>query len=138
VAPGHVLAQFEAEPWTPRRLKIAAAPCSMRRAKSNLVVSRSPVAIGMVVRRATSASAFMFSGGQGSSYQSGSNFSRRRAIRSAPAAVICPCVPMMMSQAVPTSSRMAPMTRSAVSAADRENWSGTFWPRSGLDRLEGR
>jgi len=30
-------------------------------------------------------------------------------------------VPMMMSQAVPTSSRMAPMTRSAVSAAGREN-----------------
>jgi hypothetical protein len=50
-------------------------------------------------------------------------------MRRAPAAVIWPCVPMMMSQAVPTSSRMAPMTRSAVSAADRENWSGTFWPR---------
>ena len=71
----------------------------------------------------------MFSGGQGSSYQSGSNFSSRWAMRSAPAAVIWPCVPMMMSQAVPTSSRMAPITRSAVSAACRENCSGTFWPR---------
>jgi hypothetical protein len=71
----------------------------------------------------------MFSGGHGSSYQSGSNFSRRRATRSVPAAVIWPCMPMMMSPAVTTSSRMAPMTRSAVSAAAKENWSGTFWPR---------
>src|ERR1700722_8981153 len=84
-----MLAIFLASPvpptWPTAKLKIAAAPCSIRRAKSNLVVSRSPVAIGIVVRRATSARAFMFSGGQGSSYQSGSNFSRRRAIRSAPA-----------------------------------------------------
>ena len=110
-------------------MKIAAARCSISRAKSNLVVSRSPVAIGIVVRRATSASAAMFSGGQGSSYQRGSNRSSRRAIRSAPAAVIWPWVPMMMSQSVPTSSRMAAITRSAVAAADSENCSGTFCPR---------
>ena len=36
---------------------------------------------------------------------------------------------MMMSAAVPTSSRIALITRSAVSAADSENCSGTFWPR---------
>jgi hypothetical protein len=45
-----MLAIFLASPmpptWPTSKLKIAAARCSIRRAKSNLVVSRSPVAMG--------------------------------------------------------------------------------------------
>ena len=52
--------------------RMVAARFSMTRANSNLVVSRSPVAIGIDVPRATSAITSGMSGGTGSSNHSGS------------------------------------------------------------------
>ncbi len=73
-------------PTRPRLIcMIDAAPWSSTRANSYFVTSRSPVAIGMVVERATRAISSGISGGVGSSNQSGSNGSRRRASRIAPA-----------------------------------------------------
>jgi hypothetical protein len=64
-----------------------AAPVSSTRANSYLVVSRSPVAIGIEVARATRAISSGDSGGVGSSSQSGSKRSSRRASRIAPETV---------------------------------------------------
>src|SRR6266850_625216 len=61
--------------------RIDAAPVSSTRANSCLVASRSPVAIGIEVWSATRAISRGFSGGVGSSSQSGSYFSSRRARR---------------------------------------------------------
>ena len=52
--------------------KIDAAPSSSKRTKSYFVARRSPVAIGMVVPRATLAISRGLSGGIGSSNHSGS------------------------------------------------------------------
>ena len=78
------------------------------RANSYFVVSRSPVAIGIDVARATDAIASGLSGGTGSSSQSGSKRSSRRASRIAPDGVNCPCVPRSRSQRSPTASRTRP------------------------------
>ena len=60
----------------------------------------------MEVLRATSAMASSWPGGTGSSNQSGSYFSSRRASRTAEDGIICPCVPNSRSQRVPTASRI--------------------------------
>ena len=60
-------------PTRPRfSCRIEAAPVSSTRANSYFVVSRSPVAIGIDVARATRAISSGISGGVGSSNQSGS------------------------------------------------------------------
>ena len=61
-----------------------AAPASRIRANSTLVVSLSPVAIGMLVPAATRAIPAMSSGGVGSSNHSGSYGSNLEARRAAP------------------------------------------------------
>ena len=66
--------------------RIAAACRLSKSAYSYLVASRSPVATGMLVPRATTAISARFSGGTGSSNHSGSNCSRRFARRIAAAA----------------------------------------------------
>ena len=88
--------------------RIEAAPVSSTRANSYLVVSRSPVAMGIDVARATRAISSGASGGVGSSNQSGSKRSSRRARRIAPETVNCPCVPNSRSQREPTASRICP------------------------------
>ena len=65
--------------------KIDAAPWRKTSANSALVVSLSPVAIGVVTARATLAISEMLSGGTGSSNHSGENISRAVPRRIAPA-----------------------------------------------------
>ena len=78
-------------PTRPRAIcRIAAACFSSSNRNSYLVANRSPVATGMVVMLATRAISSTFSGGTGSSNQSGSNCSIRRAKRSAPEVVVWP------------------------------------------------
>ena len=73
--------------------KIDAAPWRKISANSALVVSRSPVAIGVVTARATLAISAKLSGGIGSSNHSGLNGSNALPRRMAPAVENCPCVP---------------------------------------------
>jgi hypothetical protein len=67
---------FFASPMPPTRpsagCRIEAAPHSSTRANSHLVTSRSPVATGIEVARATRAISSGISGGTGSSNHSGS------------------------------------------------------------------
>ena len=94
-------------PTRPRSgCRIEAAPVASTRPNSYFVVSRSPVAIGIVVLRATIAIASSWPGGTGSSNQRGSYFSSRRASRTAEDGTIWPCVPMSRSARSPTASRI--------------------------------
>ena len=114
-------------PTRPRFIcRIEAAPVSSTRANSYLVVSRSPVAIGIDVARATRAISSGASGGVGSSNQSGSKRSSRRARRIAPEAVNCPCVPKSRSQRV--ADRLADLRRRSARsgrASSSEGWRGS-------------
>ena len=67
-----------------------AAPWRKTSANSALVVSLSPVAIGVVTARATLAISDMLSGGIGSSNHSGENGSSAVPSRMAPAVENCP------------------------------------------------
>ena len=86
------------------------------------------MATGMVVERATRAISSLFSGGTGSSNQSGSYCSMRRAKRIAPEVVDWPCVPMRMSALLPTASRTARTTASALSSRSRGGSRGSALP----------
>ncbi len=112
---------------------MVAAPVSSTRANSYLVHSRSPVATGMLVWRATSAISSGRSGGVGSSNHSGSYFSMRRAMRLAPDTVYWPCVPKSRSALSPTASRISLQKRSAMSRRSSVGWRGsnTEYPPTG-------
>ena len=86
------------------------------------MVSRSPVAIGIDVWRATFAIPFGSSGGVGSSNQSGSYFSSFEANLTAPDGVNCPWVPKRMSALVPTASRIFFVICTANSMRSNEGW----------------
>ena len=70
--------------------KMEAACFSTKAANSYMVDNRSPVAMGMLVERATLAISSIFSGGTGSSNQRGSYFSNLFANRMALEVFVCP------------------------------------------------
>ena len=79
----------------------------------------------MLVWRATSAIISGRSGGVGSSNQSGSYFSIRRAMRLAPETVYWPWVPNRMSALSPTASRISLQKRSDMSMRSSVGWRGS-------------
>ncbi len=96
-------------------------PSSTNGTASQIVWSRSPVAIDRFVARRTRASAAAFSGGTGSSIQRGANGSRSTAIWAAVSGEKRPCISIIRSMSGPTASRTAATTATARrrSAADR-------------------
>ena len=101
-----------------------AALCLRTSWNSYLVVSLSPVAIGMLVLEATSAIASGWPGGTGSSNQRGSKGSNRLARRMADAGVIWPWVPNNKSQRSPTASRIFLQKVSHLDKLESDIW----WP----------